>query len=198
MANVGLRCPPTPTSSGSAPQNWLEQARLVGKSANLGCVVRVWRCRSARHGSGRTRGSICRARAGACSRWLGGVRKCGGTGACDHGRRSGPITMIFTSVGRGDVGPFRHDGINVRRTAEALVAIGDGADTEGARVTCGSAVEDGLRHDVGGRTRRCTMAMFIALIVLTGTSGSTRSPWGRRCNGRRRRALPDCGQIFAD
>ncbi len=36
MANVGLRCPPTPTSSGSAPQNWLEQARLVGKSANLG------------------------------------------------------------------------------------------------------------------------------------------------------------------
>ena len=44
--------------------------------------------------------------------------------------------MIATSVGRGDVGPFRHDGTNVRRTAEALVAIGDGADAKGARGTC--------------------------------------------------------------
>ena len=106
--------------------------------------------------------------------------------------------MIVTSAGRGDVGPFRRDGTNVRRTAEVLVAIGDGADAEGARVTCGSAVEDELRHDVGGRTRWCTMAMFVALIVVTGTSGSTRSPWARRCNGRRRRALLDCGQTFAD
>ena len=106
------------------------------------CVVRVWRRRSARHGSGCTRGSICRARAGACSCRRGGVRRCGGNEASDHGRRSGPITMIVTSVGRGDVGPFRCDGTNVRRTAEALVAIGDGADTERARVTCSSAVED--------------------------------------------------------
>ena len=35
--------------------------------------------------------------------------------------------MIFTSVGRGDVGPFRRDGTNVHRTADGLVAIGDGA-----------------------------------------------------------------------
>ena len=44
--------------------------------------------------------------------------------------------MILTSVGRGDVGPFRRDGTNVRRTAEALVAIGGGADAERARGTC--------------------------------------------------------------
>ena len=106
--------------------------------------------------------------------------------------------MIVTSTGLGGVGPFRRDGINVRRSAEVLVAIGDGADAEGARVSCGSAVEDELRHDVGGRTRWCTMAMFVALIVVTGTSGSTRSPWACRCNGRRRRALLDCGQTFAD
>ena len=56
--------------------------------------------------------------------------------ASDHGRRSGPITMIVTSVGRGDVGPFRRDGTNVRRTAQGLVAIGDGADAERARGTC--------------------------------------------------------------
>ena len=106
--------------------------------------------------------------------------------------------MIVESAGRGDVGPFRRDGTNVRRTAEALVAIGDGADAEHARGTCSARAEGELRHDVGGRTRWCTMAIFIALIIVTGTSGSTRSPWARRCNGRRRRALLDCGQTVAD
>ena len=42
--------------------------------------------------------------------------------------------MIVTSAGLGGVGPFRRDGMDVRRSAEALVAIGDGADAEGARV----------------------------------------------------------------
>ena len=106
--------------------------------------------------------------------------------------------MIVTSAGLGGVGAFRRDGIDVRRTAEALVAIGDGGDAEGARVTCGSAVEGELRHDVGGRTRWCTMAMFVALIVVTGTSGGTRSPCAGRCKGRRRRALFDCGQAFEE
>ncbi len=129
-------------------------------------VVLVWRCRSARHGSGCTRGSICRARAGVCSRWPGGVRKCGGIGACGHGRRSGPITMIATSVGRGDVGPFRHDGANVRRTAEALVVFGDGADAEHAHGTCSPWVEGELRHDVGGRRRRRTIIIVIALVIV--------------------------------
>ena len=92
--------------------------------------------------------------------------------------------MIATSVGRGDVRPFRRDGTNVRRTAEALVAIGDGADAERARVTCSPWVEGELRHDVGGCSRRRSMAMFIALFVVTGTSGSTRSPCAGRCKGR--------------
>ncbi len=106
--------------------------------------------------------------------------------------------MIVTSAGLSGVGPFRRDGTNVRRSAEALVAIGDGADAEGARVTCSAAVEGELRHDVGGRTRWCTMAILIALIIVTGTGGSTRSPCACRCKGRRRRALLDCGQTVAD
>ena len=74
--------------------------------------------------------------------------------------------MITTSVGRGDVGPFRHDGTNVRRTAEALVAIGDGADAEHAHGTCSPWVEGELRHDVGGCSRRRSIIIVIALVIV--------------------------------
>ena len=60
----------------------------------------------------------------------------GGAGARDRNRRSEPLAMIVMSAGLSGVGPFRRDGTNVRRTAEALVAIDDGADAERARVTC--------------------------------------------------------------
>ena len=125
----------------------------------------------------------------------GGVRKCGGIGACDQGRRSRPITMIVTSDRLGDAGPCRHGVTNVRRTAEALVAIGDGADAEHAHGSCTPWVEGDLRNDVGGRTRWCTIAIFIAAIVVTGTSGSAGSPCARRCEASvrrwRARAGPD-------
>ncbi len=44
--------------------------------------------------------------------------------------------MIVTSAGLSGVGPFRRDGTDVRRAAEALVTIGDSVDAEGPRVTC--------------------------------------------------------------
>ena len=116
----------------------------------------------------------------------------------DHDRHSVSIAMIVTGVGLGDAGPFRRGGTDVRRGVVALVAIGDGADAEGARVTCSPQAEGDLRHDIGGRTRWCTVAMFIALIFVIGTGGSTRSPCACRCKGRRRRALLDCGQTVAD
>ena len=121
--------------------NFLWHACIEPQGAT--CVVLVRRRRSARHGAGCTRGSICRVRAGACSRRRGGVRRCGGNEACDLGRRSGPITMIVTSVGRGDVGPFRRDGTNVRRTAEALVAICDGARSPSRTHASSTAIEGG-------------------------------------------------------
>ena len=42
------------------------------------------------------------------------------------------------------------------------------------------------------------MAMFIALIVVTGTSGSTRSPCAGRCKGRRRRAIAEPDAVTQD
>lgn len=96
----------------------------------------------------------------------GGVRKCGGIGACDQGRRSRPITMIATSDGLGDAGPLRRGGTDVPRGVDALVAIGDGADAEHAHRTCSSSVEGDLRNDVGGRSRRRTIIIVIAVVIV--------------------------------
>ena len=83
--------------------------------------------------------------------------------------------MIATSVGRGDVGPFRHDGTNVRRTAEALVAIGDGADAEHAHGRCSPWVEGDLRNDVGGHTRRCTIIIVTAVVIVIAAQAGARA-----------------------
>ncbi len=111
---------------------------------------------------------------------LGGVRKCGKTGACDQGRRSGPSTMIATSAGRGDAGPLRRGVTNVRRGVVALVAIGDGADAEHAHGTCSPSVEGDLRHDVGGRTRRRTTIIVIALVIVIASRESASTACAKR------------------
>ena len=80
--------------------------------------------------------------------------------------------MIATSDGLGDAGPLRRGGTDVPRGVDALVAIGDDADAEHAHRTCSSSVEGDLRNDVGGHTRRCTIIIFIAAIIVTGTAGA--------------------------
>jgi hypothetical protein len=82
------------------------------------------------------------------------------------GRCSGPVTMIVTRVGRGDVGSFRRDVTSVRRSAEALVAIGDGADAGRAHRTCSPQDKDELRYDVDGRTRQRIVRVFIAVVIV--------------------------------
>ncbi|MDD9990656.1 MAG: hypothetical protein OXP75_02560 [Rhodospirillales bacterium] len=67
--------------------------------------------------------------------------------------------MIVASVGRGDDAPFRRDVTNVERGAAALVAIDDGGDVEHAHGACRSSGRGVLPHDVGGRTRRRTIAI---------------------------------------
>ena len=125
-------------------------------------------------------------------RWLAGGQPGRRAGAGDHDRRSVPIALIVSRLGFGDAGPCRHCGAEVRRDAQALVAIGDGADAEHAHGTCSSSGRSESRHDVGGRSRRCTIIIFIAAIIVTGTSGSARSPCARRCEAsvRRWRAAP--------
>ena len=102
--------------------------------------------------------------------------------ARDHDRPSVPITMIITSVGLGDSGPFRRGSTDVRRSVVALVAIGDGAEAEHSHGTSKPSGEGAARGGV--RTLRCAVAMDI----ITGTGGSARGRGAGRCSPRRRRA----------
>ena len=80
--------------------------------------------------------------------------------------------MFVTSAGRGDDAPFRRDGTDVERGVAALVAIGDGGDAEHAHGACRSSGRGVLPHDVGDRTRRRTIAIVIAMVMVIGTGGS--------------------------
>ena len=80
--------------------------------------------------------------------------------------------MFVTSAGRGDDEPFRPGGTDVRRGVEALVAIGDGVDADRTPGACGSSCGGKVPHEVGGCTRRRTIAIAIAMVVVAGTTGS--------------------------
>ena len=100
------------------------------------------------------------------------------------GRRSGPITMIVASVGRGDARRISRGVIMCGPGVVAFVAIGGGGVVL-AHWACSPSGGAGLPHDVGDRNRRCTIA--IAMVIVIATSGTARSRCARRCYGRRRR-----------
>ena len=98
----------------------------------------------------------------------------------------------------GDVGPFRRDGTNVRRTAEALVAIGDGADAEHAHEACSSSGGSELPHDDVGRTRWRIVSIFIALVIVIAVREGACSDEGAGVGNDNGGGRLDRGQAFAD
>ncbi len=147
MANVGLRCPPTPTSSGSAPQNWLEQARLVGKSANLGKDDRAAEaCPGAalgeRSADGRLRtdrsGQAQRLASGRAADRVPGARVPDGAGPRFQDRKPERLRPVRPSRARPRL-PFLH--------LQRLPGIGRARGSADRRTTCRGCRRPRVRRD---------------------------------------------------
>ena len=106
-------------------------------------VVLVWRCRSARHGSGCTRGSICRARAGGISStswWRSRMRR---NEAGEDGEHRLPIGLVIGSVERALL--MLTTSVGAARSSRASLAV-QGGVTPGHAVTPASMFGKMLRR----------------------------------------------------